>query len=134
MVSMRLFASQRCTSLAMNSGPLSLRRKAGAPMPLDGPFQPGEHVGGPQGAFGPQHVTLAGMFIQNGEHLECAATHGGIADEVPRPDVPTMSRFGGQAGGDTSAYHPALGRRHAQAVGTAQALDVAFTHTPSFLA
>ncbi len=42
--------------------------------------------------------------------------------------------FGGQSCRDPTAHDLAPGRRHAQAIGTAQALDVALAHAPSFLA
>ena len=101
---------------------------------LDGSLQPGEHVNGPQGTLGPKHVTLSGVLIEDGEHLESAAAYRGIADEVPGPHVPAVRGFGGQPGGDPTAHDLALGRRHAQSIGTPQALDVAFTHRPAFLA
>ena len=57
-----------------------------------------------------------------------------MADIILGPDVAAMRGFGGQASRDPLADHFAFGGRHTRAIGTTQALHLAFTHVPSFLA
>jgi hypothetical protein len=38
-------------------------------------------------------MTLARMPIEDRPHPQPAAAHGGVADEVPSPDMPTVRGF-----------------------------------------
>ena len=87
-------------------------------MGFDGPFQPGEHVGGPHRTIRAQDVALTGELIEDGQHLECSAAHGGIAHKVPRPDMSAPGGLGGQTGGDALAHEPTARGWHSQPVGT----------------
>ena len=72
--------------------PQKLRR----PVLLRGFLQPAQHVRRLQGPFRPQHMALPRVFIQNRQHLQGAATHGRIRNEVPCPHMVPMRRRGGQ--------------------------------------
>lgn len=86
---------------------------SGRAVGLDHPLPPSEHDGGTQGAIRAQHMTLVGVLIQDGQHLECPAAHGGIADEVPSLDMAAVRGFSGQPCGDAPADDLAFGQRHA---------------------
>lgn len=98
----------------------------------DGLAHPFEHIGTFQGAVGPQHVALAGVLIQNGQHPQGSAPRRRIRDEVPGPDMSTMLRLRRKPCGSASAHDLAFGRRHPQAPGSAQLLHVPLADGPAF--
>lgn len=82
---------------------------------LDGFFHQSDHVSGFQGPVGPQDVALAGILVEHRQHSQSAATHGGIRDEVPSPDVPAVRRLGRQPGRVAAPHQLAFGRWHPEA-------------------
>jgi hypothetical protein len=78
-------------------------------------------------------MALAGELIENGQHAQGAAAHGGVGDEVTGPDVAAVCRLDGQSRRVTAAEELALGRRHPQTRLPAQLLDRTLTHRPAFL-
>ena len=88
-------------------------------MCLDGPFQPGEHVGRSHRTVRVQNVAFTGELIEDGQHLECATTHGGVTHKVPRPGhVRAGLALVGRTGGDALAHEPTARGWHPQSVGT----------------
>lgn len=65
-------------------------------MLCDGFAHPLQHVGALQGAIRPQHMALAGVFLEDGQHPQDSAPRGRIRDaRLPDhfPDAPTPSAF-----------------------------------------
>jgi hypothetical protein len=88
-VSIRFIFSHRCTLLAMNSEPLSLRRNSGAPCCSTAfcirCFQCRIH---------PQCMALPGVFIQDCQHHPRSTMHGCIRDKSPRRHMIPMTGCG----------------------------------------
>jgi hypothetical protein len=65
----------------------------GSAVLFDGFLEPGQYILGAQRSVGTQDMALAGVFIQDCQHPQRTAAHGGIGNEVPGPDVPAMRGF-----------------------------------------
>ena len=98
----------------------------------NGLLQPVPHIRRLQHPFGPQHMALPGVFLQNGPHLQSPAAHRRIRNEVPRPHMIPRRRRRGPTRGNTAPNHFALRRCHPQARVSSQALDVPLAHPPAF--
>src|SRR6516165_3920566 len=95
-------------------------------------FQPLQHVLRAQRAVRAQHMTLARVLVQDGQHAQRSPAHGPVRDKIPGPHVTASRGFGRQTSGQAAAHLPAPGRWHAQAGRAPQALDVSLTRGPTF--
>ena len=102
-------------------------------MLCDGRLHQRDHVGRLEGPVGAQHMALAGVLVQDGQHAQGAAAHRGIGDKVPRPHMTAMRRLGRQPRRVPAAHQSAFGRRHPQPFHAPQTLHLAFAHAASLL-
>lgn len=98
------------------------------PVLFDGRFDQRDHVAGLERTVRPQHVALPRVFVQHGQHPQGTATHRGVRNEVPGPDMPAMRRLRRQPRRVAPAGHPAFRRRHPQAFLPSQSLHLALAH------
>src|ERR1019366_9237448 len=77
-------------------------------------LQPLQHIRRLQRPFRSQHMTFPGVFVQDRQHPQRPATHGGVRDEVPRPHLIPMRRTRRQSRGNPAPNKLPLRRWNAQ--------------------